>query len=500
MPQPGSVPWLLHHELRLLWRRYNLRAKNIGRAAAITLTAVAAQLIGFGAATLLQDSVAALADRIALANAVLLAVGALMLAYALDTAVAALFERRDLAWLLASPLPFRRLLGVRMLGVAVAVAAPWLLLLGPVANAMAALGQPGWLAVYPVLGALAVLATVAGTALAVWLVGAVGLRRARRVIGILGLAIGGLAFLAGQSVALLSPATQSALWRALAPPCCGAPPGLIWWPARALLGDPAPLLAALPLALAAAALAGWLLERRFATGAALDPPRPPAPMPTAGQRTDPGRFRHGTFGALLRKELRLLRRTPNLLSRAGYQLIYVLPAAAGLWTGDAAAVLALGAMVVFVAGETARLLIAAAANADQAAELTSTAPIRPSVVQAAKMAAAGLGAAAIVALPILVVAAWRPSLAPALITGTACIAASGLLVGAWRPTPHRRHDLGAPRQGFNANNLLGILLSGGWSAATWLAMAGSGWAALPAALSIAVLAVARPRRPPAMPP
>ncbi len=489
------MPWLLRHELRLLWRRYNFVPKSIGGVAAVLAAAVVAQLVGIGAAALLQD-VTALADRLALANAVLLGVGALMLANALDTAVAALFERRDVEWLLASPMPFRRLLAVRMLGVAAAVAAPWLLLLGPVANAMAAFGWPGWLAAYPVLGTLAVLATMAGTALAVCVVAAIGLRRARRLIGILGLAVSGLAFLASQSAALLPPAMRAAVWQALAPGRDG-PLGLAWWPARALIGDPAPLLVALPLGLGAPVLAGWILERRFAAGAALDPPRQSAPTPAAAldaglgtaAGADPRRFRRSTFGALLRKELRLLRRTPNLLSRAAYQLIYVLPAGISLWTGGATADCGLGTLVVFVTGEAARLLVTAAANGDEAAELARTAPVPPSAIRAAKMAAAGLGVAAIFGLPILAAAAWQPRTTPALIAGAACVTMSGLLMGVWRPVPLRRTDLGGVQAGRNGNLLLGRLVNGCWSAATWLAMAGSAWAMLPAALATAVLAL-----------
>ena len=493
--RPGSVPWLLRYEARLLWRRSNFASRKLSAGVLAAGIVVAAQLAGLGLAAWLRDGTAALADRLAAANAVLLVMGGLMLSQALDAALAALFEQRDLDWLLTSPMPLRRVLAVRMMAIAAAVAVPWLLLLGGVANAMAMAGQPGWLAAYPVVYALALLAAAAGAALAVGLVSVLGLRRARRAVGILGLGVGGVAFLASQSATMLPPALGTALWRALLPSCCGMPDGLAWWPARALLGDAVPLMAVLLLGLAAAALAARALERRFAAGAILAPPRRgPSAARAAGRSMDAGRFRRGTFGTLLRKELRLLRRTPNLLSRAAYQLIYAVPMTAALWRdGGATAALGLGAASVFVAGEAAHLLISAAANADEAAELAATAPVPPGAVQRAKMAAAGLGTAAILLLPVLAVAAWRPGLLPALAGGIACVTGSGLLIGVWRPVPVRRGDLGASRPRLGGNGWLGLLLSGLWAGAAWLAMDGNALAALPSAVAVAVLAGVRPR-------
>jgi ABC-2 type transport system permease protein len=493
--RPGSVPWLLRHEARLLWRRSNLAPRKLSAGLLAAGVAAGAQLLGFALAAWLRDGTAALADRLAAANAVLLVMGGLMLSQALDAALATLFERRDLDWLLASPVPLRRVLAARMTVIAASVAVPWLLLLGGVANAMAVAGQPGWLAAYPMVCALALLVAAAGAALAVGVVSVLGLRRARRAVGALGMLAGGVAFLASQSATMLPLSLRATLWRALSPPCCGTPDGLAWWPARALLGDVVPLMAVLLAWLAVAALAARALARRFAAGAILVPPRRgPGAARAARRGVDAGRFRRGTFGTLLRKELRLLRRTPNLLSRVAYQLIYAVPMTAALWRdGGATAALGLGAASVFVAGEAARLLISAAANADEAAELAATAPVPPGAVQRAKMAAAGLGTAAILLLPVLAVAAWRPGLLPALVGGVACVTGSGLLMGVWRPVPARRGDLGASRPRLGGNDWLGLLLSGLWAGAAWLAMDGNALAALPSAVAVAVLAGIRPR-------
>lgn len=486
---PGSVLWLLRYELLLQWRRWG-RGKALSGALLVAVL-LGAQAGGLGAAWMARSAAAGLPDRITLANAALLGAGLLMLSQAFDAALAALFERRDLDWLLASPLPFRRVLAARLLGVAASVAGPCLLLGGAAANGMALLGEPGWLAAYPVLGALALGAASAGTAGAVGLAAGIGLRRARRVLGAVGMVLSGLAFLGSQSAALLPPGLRAAAWEALSPACCGVPSGAGWWPARALLGEPGPLLAVVLLGLGMAGTASWGLERRFTRGAAVaEPSRAPR---GAGQGAG-GRFRRGTAGALLRKELRLLRRTPGLLGRAAYPLVYAVPAAAGLWQGSGAAAFWLGTASVFVAGSVARVLISAAAGADEAAELAASAPVRPGAVRAAKMAVAGLGAVAMMALPVAAASWQQPGLTGPLLGGVVGVVASGLLLGVWRPAPARRTDLGASRAGSTGAALLGAVIDGAWSGAAALTMRGNAWAALPAGLAAVMLACARPRR------
>ena len=491
--RPGSVPWLLRHELRLGWRRYRVGSRKLSIGLILGAVAVVAQLAGIGMAALLPATFPTLADQLALLNVILLAATGLMLSQALDVAMAALFERQDLDWLMASPVPLRRVLVVRMLGIAATVAAMWLLILGATANALALMGDAGWLAAYPVVGAMALVVAAAGAALAVGLVARLGLTRARRAVGTVGLVIGGVTFLASQSAALLSPDLKSSLWQALSPPCCGVPSGAGWWPARALMGDPAPLAAVLLAALLVASGAAWALARHFAAGAALDPPRHVAAVDDAGRGLDARRFRRGRFGALLRKELRLLQRTPNLVGQVVFQVVYMVPGAVGLWRdGGQSAALGLATILVFVAGEATRLLISETAGADKAADLAGTAPVRRRAVVGAKMAAAGLGIVALTALPVLVVGTAQPEVVPALLAGLACVTVAGMLLGLWRPIVSRRGDLGGRQAGLGINGVMALVTSVCWTGATWLAMTGSAWAAVPAGVALAVLAGARP--------
>ncbi len=495
MLRPGSVGWLLRHELRLTWRRSRLAARWKSAGLLALLLATIAHLIGLGAAVWLLDHAPRLADRLAYANVALLVLGGLILSQALDVAVSALFERRDLDWLLASPVPLRRVLGTRMLGIAAGVAVPWLLMLGPVANVLAVMDGPGWLAAYPALCALSLLAAGAGAGVAVGLVSALGLRRARRTVNVMSLVFGALMFLVSQSGTMLTPALRLAVWDALTPPCCGVPGGAGWWPSRAVLGAPVPLAALVLLGISAAVFAAVALDRRFATGAALDPPsRRPGALRGAGQVVRPGRFHASPFRALLRKEMRLLRRTPTLLSRAAFQLVYAVPVALTLLRdGQPAAALGLGSISVFLAGESARLLGSAAVHGDEAAELAGTAPIPPKAAQHAKMTAAALGTAVIALLPVLGVAFVQPGLLPVLLGGIAGVTGSGLLMGLWRSAPARRRDLGGAGPSLGATDWLGLVVSSCWSGATGLAMVDNYWAAAPGGAALVLLACLRPR-------
>ncbi len=322
-PAPGSIPWLLRQELRLVWRRHNFSKWRIPAVVLVGGGAMLAQLVALGIAAGLAHARYTLGDELVGASLMLLVLGCFMLSGAFGGAIEALFERRDLDWLLTSPVSFSRVLVARMLGIAAGVAWLWLLLLGPLANAMVVFGKPGALAFYPVLAVLALLATTIGAGLAVALAPALGLRRTRAVATGLALVTGAVPLLLSQANNLVSAATRAAFWRAVTPAYGAMPRGAGWWPARALLGDIVPLAAVVALGLGAALLCGAVLGRRFAAGAlAQRIERPSVRRARAGAR-----FTGGTMRVLLLKELRLLRRAPGLLGQAAQQLVFLIPVA-----------------------------------------------------------------------------------------------------------------------------------------------------------------------------
>ncbi len=485
---PGSTVWLLRHELRLQWRGFKY---SPWIASAVAVAAVV-QLAGLATGYFLTTVQVPPGDRLLAASVVLAFFGTLMLSQAFGVAIEALFTRRDLEWLLTSPVPFRRVLLVRMLGMAAGSAWLWLLLLGACANGAAIFGQPQLLAVYPVLCALAMVVTAIATSLTIALAPAIGLRRTRAVASGLAVVTGVMPFLASQSGAIFGPGVVERFWQASAP-CCGVPSGPGWWPARAMLGSPAPLAAVLLAGVGSALLTGWALERRFAAGAA---------TPVVGQAAAATRdvaaprFRGGLGAALFQKELRLLVRTPGLLGRAFQQMIFLAPLGLTLLRANGPSNgfnrIVVGTLPILAAGQLAQLFMSVAMSSDEAAELAQSAPVSPRAVRMAKLKAAALAVAAALIAPTLLVAARLPGAAPALLAGIGCVTLSELLLGLWFPLPMRRLDLGGPREGFGGRVMLSFADIAVWSLATWLLLHGSPWAVLPALIGLGGLIAVKP--------
>ena len=419
------------------------------------------QAIGLWFASLLIGAHLPEAALLAGASGLLACIGLLMLSQALGASIEALYERQDLEWLLTSPVPFRRVLLVRMAGAAVQVASTWMVfVVGPVANGLAVLGRPGALAAYPVLLVLALLVTAVGSAAAILLVSAVGLRRARGVVNVLAAVSAAAIFLAMQSLNLLSNATRDAVLNLLSP---GDGSGVAWLPARAMLGAPGPLLLVLVVGFGAAMLAAHGLERRFILGAVASSAT--VRRPTARGSALP-RFRANRSGVLLHKELRLLRRSPGLLGQTLLQMVYLLPAVFLMVRGGYDALPAAAAAIVFLTGSNARLMISATISGDGAAELVRAAPIPASAVRLAKLWAAGLFLAGLLMLPVLLVVYERPSSLPALMAGIVGVTGSAMLLALRYPAAMRARDLGSSRKP-SGSELVNLAISTLWAAGTW---------------------------------
>ncbi len=419
------------------------------------------------------------ADQLLVSNLVLVFVGLLMLSQSLGVAIDELYSRGDLEWLMTTPVPVRRMLGVRMLGMVAGIVWPWLLMLGPFAVGAAVSGQPRLLAVFPVLLALAGLVSALGTTVAVYFTCFFGLRRTRTAASMLSVAAGVLGFLAGPLV----PAAQGALHQGF-----GAEDpqdGLFWWPARALLGEGLPLVTAMVFGLGAATIAGRLLEGRFVQGVTGTRPSRPRRVRLTAFRVD------GIVRTLLRTELRRMWRTPGLWGRAVQFLPMLLPGALVVWRGDDTPV-ALGLLPVFAAAGLGRLFITAATSGDEAAELALTAPIPAALIDRVKLAASALSVVAILGLPFLAVALRRPADAPMLLTGLAAAVASALLIGVWHPGAPKRLDLGPTGRSSLGGRVCSFTNMAACCGATALALDHNAWAAVPAAVAVISLLVARP--------
>jgi ABC-2 type transport system permease protein len=160
----GSTLWLVAHELRLSFR---------GRAAAprsgmvlIGILGALAFAIGLILAVEMRNVHIPIKPFTALIfDLVLLAILSLMLSVTVSRAAQIFFERGDLELLLSSPIPGRRVLTARCVGMALSASLTFLLLVTPFVVSSALLGRSEWLWAYGVLASAAFLSTAVQTAI-----------------------------------------------------------------------------------------------------------------------------------------------------------------------------------------------------------------------------------------------------------------------------------------------------------------------------------------------
>jgi len=499
---PGSIPWLLGHELRLAWygAGRNMSGKRgrgrIGMIVGIVFAAVM-HLVAFAALRALghdgmNDGFLAIP-----LTAVLVVCATFMLSSALTGCVTALFERGDLDLLLSSPLPSRTVFAVRLLGIAAATATPYLLLAGPFANVALVLGHPGWLGLYVIIGACAMVMACAGMLLTLALVRLLGARRTRVVAQVMGAIAGALLFLLSQAYNLTRHDGSTGPWLLglLANQHVFGPDSALWLPGRAILGAPGPLLGALVLAALAFALTVGRTHRFFvhglqqAAGAGRVRARPADALRF--------RFRGSLFDTVVVKEWRLIARDPHLIAQVLLQLIYLVPLLFPILRDNTTGP-ALGAGLALLCGSLTASLAWIVISGEDAPDLLLSAPAPRRTLQLAKLAAATMPALLLVALPLL----WMIVHAP--LTGllfafsiSAAVLSAGLIV-LWTGRPAPRSDFKMRAKGNFLSTMLEMTSSLCWGGLGWLLVAlatdGSTWmlfasaAVLAAGLGVMVVA------------
>lgn len=453
MPRPGSLGWLLWWELRLAWRgaaaRFNRGKSSVGGLRlAINWLLVLLLLHGMGWAFV---NIARVGQPSATLQLLLLSVvlcvslcSGIGVGLAISTNL--LFVRNDLDLLCATPVPARTVFAARGLNIAVQAGTLPATLLLPAADIAALSEGPRWLALYPMVVAVALVAATVSLALTVLLVRAIGPRRARIVALMMSTLLGASFFLATQAPKLLGAERKrqlgAAVMRWLQASALAAPDSWIWLPARAARGEAGPLCLSLAVAALLFALAALLLPRGF--GFALRHAAGTAAVRPRAARTRP--FRPGLWRVMFFKEWRLIYRDPNLLMLLVQQLIGLIPAAIILTRpgeGTSAAALR-GTMVCIatvIAGMLAATVVKLAVSAEDMPELLAGAPRRPGQLRWIKLA--------VVLLPLwlamLALSAWIAWRQPWVFLALAvCITGCSLSNGLyqlWLPGPFSRKDM-----------------------------------------------------------
>lgn len=386
---PGSVAWLVAFDLRLALDRFGRVLSP--RRAELSVWRVTVSLLLIFAVMHLVGLLVVVAGRASpispvtqwvILNLVIVAVWFLALGATIYFATALLFIRGDMDLLCSSPVPTRNIFMARALSIALQGCSWPAFVCLPAADVAAFFGDPRWLAAYPVTLALGLSAAAAGLLLTVLLVRLIGPRRARTFSLVLSAIFGVSWFVAVETPAMLGDKRMHAIHAVLAAWIKSArlagPDSVLWYPARAVQGNSAPLVFVLLTSLVFFVLVARFLPRvfLFALQRSAD-----VPSPREGRTSSHVRF-HRRFGVVVfLKEWRLIFRDPWLLTRLGRTLIFLvvgavilLHASEHLITSDKylAAMIAAGA--TFYAGALADMLVWLAICAEDMPDLIGSAP------------------------------------------------------------------------------------------------------------------------------
>jgi ABC-2 type transport system permease protein len=474
--KPGSIGWLVAHELRL-WGRDGRRVGWIGRAIFMLVLLLLPIAIGIRLAIIAQSRPDFPLDSLGPLSAASLALTLLMVSGASVYVMRSFHDRGDLDLLLAAPIPPVRVMVAKSLAIHASVALPMLFLLSPFAIASAFLGHPGWLGGIVMILICAVIASSIAFALVAALFRLLGARRGRIAVQ-----IGGGLFAAFVAIVAQVPNLAPRRWEAAMQVVETRPAPPFDLPARAALGSPLPLLLLIGLALLSALIAAQIAARRLIENG-------PAPVTPIARTQKRRRFRAASPTAVLRKEVRLLWRDAELLSSIALQMAYMVPAFALIFSGGEVSPGRLAAASVLFAGLLASSLGWLTICGDDAPDLIATAPVAPAHVLQMKVLAACLIPLGLIAPVILFIFTRdiRAGFIALLLSPVA--AALAALQQHWAGKPESRKTFRYRQKGSLLLAVAEYAMAGAWSATAALLASGSRWAAATALVALFILAL-----------
>src|SRR6202166_4911121 len=252
MSSTADLTWFARHELRLARREWlammtggRQRRKRTAVIGLIVFAAVmhlpAYAVIGRFAdlrAPIDKSSLIVLTATIVLA-------WALMLSQAIESVTRVFYARADLDLIMSSPVRLENVFSIRIAAIALTVIAMALLLSTPFVDVLMIGGGIRWLAAYGVVVAIGLSAAAMAIAVTIGLFRLIGPSRTRLVAQILAAIIGAGFVIALQIAAILSYGTLSRFAVLTSDAAARFAPdadSIVWWPARAVLGDGEALL------------------------------------------------------------------------------------------------------------------------------------------------------------------------------------------------------------------------------------------------------------------
>ncbi|HEY5379953.1 MAG TPA: putative ABC exporter domain-containing protein [Pseudolabrys sp.] len=499
MSRPDTLTWLAVHELRLSWRD-GISLMTAGRrnrmstiAIALIIFAVVMHLLAwtmvnrYAGEGLLPDKA-----TLVIVSGLLLLSWSLLLSQAMESVTRAFYARSDLDLILTSPVSPRKVFSVRIARIALSVALIAVFLAAPFINVLALLGGPRWLAAYGVVAAMGTLAAAIAVALTIALFRTIGAKRTRLAAQIVAAVIGAAFVIGLQVAAILTYGNLSRFsvlqshWLIAHAPNVG---NVIWFPARAVLGDSTALAAVIAASLALLGLSIAIFAGNFGNHVVAAAGVSSA---VVRQRRWSLHFRRRSPSRVLRqKEWTLLARDPWLMSQTLMQILYLLPPALLLWKGfqgGTSAIIVLVPVVVMAAGQLGGGLAWLSISGEDAPDLVASAPIPARRILWAKIEAV-MGAIAVVFAPFILALAFASTRA-ALVTaiGTLVAAASATMVQLCFRTQARRSQFRRRQTSSRIATFAEAFSSIAWAGAAALVAAGSWLALFPAVIAIGILA------------
>jgi ABC-2 type transport system permease protein len=497
MSSAAALGWFARHEIRLAWREWlaMMTAGRLRKRRAIIGLIVFAAIMHLPAYAVVGRfaNLEAPLDKSALIviTSTILLAWALMLSQAIESVTRVFYARADLDLIMSSPVALANVFSVRIAAIALTVTAMALVLSTPFVDVLVIGGGIRWFAAYGVVVAIGLSAAAIAIAMAVTLFRLIGPSRTRLVSQILAAIIGAGFVIALQIAAIVSYGTLSRFAVLTSDAAAAYAPGLdsiVWWPARAALGDGEALLLLLSGGLVLLGAVMTIFSPRFAdTAVSVTANAAPAHRGHSART-----FRAGSRQqALRRKEFLLLRRDPWLVSQTLMQLLYLVPPALMLWrsfAGSSTAIVLITPVVVMAAGQLAGGLAWLTISGEDAADLVTTAPLPSSCVTRAKIEVVLIAIGTLFA-PLIVALAFA-SLPQAAITalGIAIASASATAIQLWFRVQARRSQFRRRQTSSRLATFAEAFSSIGWAGTAALALAMPITAVISGLLTASILA------------
>lgn len=498
MSTATALSWFARHELRLAWREWFAMItggrRRRTRAAVIGLVIFAA-LMHLPAWAVIGryahlEAPLDTTSLIVITSTVFLA-WALMLSQAIESVTRVFYARADLDLIMSSPTRLANVFSIRIASIALTVTFMALLLSTPFVDVLVLGGGARWLATFGVVTAVGLSAAAFAIATTILLFRLIGPARTRLIAQIIAAVIGAGFVIALQVAAILSNGTLSRFAVLTSDAAAGLAPdadSLLWWPARAMLGDGQALLLLLAMSLVVLGVVMMIFSPRFADTAI----SASAYASSTRNGKDTRTFRGGSRQqALRRKEFLLLRRDPWLMSQTLMQLLYLVPPALFLWrsfSSSSTAIVLITPVIVMAAGQLAGGLAWLTISGEDAANLVATAPLLPSSITRAKIEVVLISIGVIFAPLVAALALLAPAQAIVTLAGVVIAASSATAIQLWFRVQAKRSQFRRRQTSSRLATFAEAFCSIGWAATSALVLTLPMAAAISALMTLAILA------------